>query len=91
MPCRATTKSTLRIYRRQNEPEPYFVQVIKYDGSTTGPHPKCIEGHSGAGVYQRSALGPFISAMMMDVLTEDFSRKVAREIMFADDVAICAK
>ena len=43
------------------------------------------------GLHQGSAFSPFLFAIMMDSLTENIRIKAPWQMMFADDVALCAR
>ena len=43
------------------------------------------------GLHQRSALSPFLFAVIMDRLTDKVRREPARTMLFADDIVICEK
>nr|XP_027218107.1 uncharacterized protein LOC113810667 [Penaeus vannamei] len=43
------------------------------------------------GLHQGSALSPFLFAIIMDSLTKDCRRKAPWNMMFADDVVLCAR
>ena len=43
------------------------------------------------GLQQESALSPFLFAIMMDSLTENIRKEAPRQMMFADDVVLCAR
>ena len=41
------------------------------------------------GLHQRSALSPFLFAVIMDRLTDEIRRKPRWTMLFADDIVIC--
>ena len=43
------------------------------------------------GLHQGSAFSPFLFAIMMDSLTENIRKKAPWQMMFADDVVLCAR
>ena len=43
------------------------------------------------GLHQGSAFSPFLFAIMMDSLTENIRIKASWQMMFADDVVLCAR
>ena len=43
------------------------------------------------GLHQRSALSPFLFAVIMDRLTDEVRREPPRTMLFADDIVICKK
>ena len=42
----------------------------------------------GVGLYQGSALSPFLFAIIMDKLTEDTRKDATRDMLFADDIVM---
>ena len=70
-----------------------YVRVIKdtYDGATTTV--RCAAGRTEefeveVGLYQGSALSPFLFAIIMDKLTEDIRKEAPWDMMFADDIVL---
>ena len=45
----------------------------------------------GVGLHQGSALSPFLFAIIMDSLTEEYRQEVPRQMVLADDVVQCAR
>ena len=43
------------------------------------------------GLHQGSAFSPFLFAIMMDSLTENIRKEAPWQMMFADDVVLCAR
>ena len=43
------------------------------------------------GLHQGSAFSPFLCAIMMDSLTENIRKQAPWQMMFADDVVLCAR
>ena len=43
------------------------------------------------GLHQGSAFSPCLFAIMMDLLTESIRKKAPWQMMFADDVVLCAR
>ena len=43
------------------------------------------------GLHQESAFSPFLFAIMMDSLTENIRKEAPRQMVFADDVVLCAR
>lgn len=43
------------------------------------------------GQHQRLALSPFLFAMVMDKLTDEFGQETAWTMMFTDDIVICSE
>ena len=59
--------------------------VVRYSAGTCEPF--AVE----VGVHQGSALSPFLSAIIMDSPTENIRNESPWQIMFADDVVLCAR
>ena len=71
-----------------------YVQLVQdmYDGSETVV--RCAVGTTESlkvkvGLHQRSALNPFLFAVIMDRLTDEVRREPPWTILFADDSVIC--
>ena len=41
------------------------------------------------GIYQGSAFGPFLFAIIMNKLTVDIRTEAPKDMLFADDIALC--
>ncbi len=57
---------------------------------------RCAAGTSDpfaveVGLHQRSAFSPFLFAIMIDSLTENIRKETPWQMMFADDVVLCAR
>ena len=57
---------------------------------------KCAAGTTpsfpvGVGLHQSSALSPFLFAIIMDSLTEEYRQEALRQMVFADDVVLCVR
>ena len=71
-----------------------YVQLVQdmYEGSETMV--RCAVGTTESfkvkvGLHQRSALSPFLFAVIMDRLTDEVRREPPWTMLFADDIVIC--
>ena len=71
-----------------------YVRLVHdmYEGSKTVV--RCEPGTTQSfmvkvGLHQKSALSPFLFAMIMDKLTDKVRRKTSWRMLFADDIVIC--
>ena len=71
-----------------------YVRLVQdmYEGSKTVV--RCAVGTTESvkvkvGLYQGSALSPFLFAMIMDRLTDEVKREPPWTMQFADDIVIC--
>ena len=60
------------------------VTVVQCVSSTSEPFAVEVGWHQG------SALSPFLFAIIMDALTDGIRKNTPHQMMFADDVALCA-
>ncbi|MBN3291466.1 POLR protein, partial [Polypterus senegalus] len=80
---------------RKSGVEEKYVRVVQdmYEGSVT-----VVRSAVGAtdvfkveeGLHQRSALSPFLFAMVMDRLTDEIRQESPWTVKFADDIVICS-
>ena len=81
--------------RSKGVPEKY-IRLIKDMYHQCVTVVQCVSGTSEpfaveVGLHQGSALSPFLFAIIMDALTEQYPKKnTPWQMMFADDVALCA-
>ena len=73
-----------------------YVRIIKdmYDGATTTVRSAAgltEKFKVGVGLYQGSALSPFLFAIIMGKLTKDIRKDVPRDMLFADDTLLSRK
>jgi len=92
---RVPREELFRCLRSNKVPEKY-VRVIKDMHKNSKTVVRCAAGETEefevtVGVHQGSALSPFLFAIIMDVLTEEVRKKAPWQMMFADDVVICAE
>ena len=59
--------------------------VVRCSAGTSEPFAVEVDLHQG------SAFSPFLFAIMMDSLTENIRKEAPCQMMFADDVALCAR
>ena len=91
------------IYRSGDMPS-YPGRVIKITGQKRSEHlnritttvVKCAAGTSEpsaveVGLHQGPALRPFLCAIIMDALTDNIRTEAPRQMMFEDDVVLCAR
>ncbi|ROT72113.1 hypothetical protein C7M84_009515 [Penaeus vannamei] len=81
--------------RDKGVPEKY-IRVVKDMYECCVTEVKCAVGTTQSfpiqvGLHQGSALSPFLFAIIMDSLTKDCRRKAPWNMMFADDVVLCAR
>ena len=70
-----------------------YARIIKgmYDGATTTLSSAAgftEEFKVGVGIYQGSALNPFLFAIIKDKLTEDIRKDAPWDMLFADDIVL---
>ena len=71
-----------------------YIRIIQdmYDGATTTVRSAAgltEEFKIGVGLYQGSALSPFLFAIIIDRLTEDIRKDAPWDMLFADDIVLC--
>ena len=71
-----------------------YIKIIQdmYDGATTTMRNAAgltKEFKVGVGLYQGSALSPFLFAIIIDRLTEDIRKDAPWDMLFADDIFLC--
>ena len=81
--------------RRKGIPEKY-INLVKDMYHQCETVVKCAAGTSNpftveVGLHQGSALSPFLFAIIMDVLTEGVRKSAPWQMLFADDVVLCAQ
>ena len=80
--------------RSKGVPEKY-IRLIKDMYHLCETEVKCVSGTSEpfaveVGLHQGSALSPFLFAIIMDALTDGIRKDTPWQMMFADDVVLCA-
>ena len=82
-----------RCSRERNVPETYII-IVKdmYRGCKTVVGSAAGESNSfgmEVGLYQGSALSPYMFLLLVDVLTEDVRKDVPGSMIFVDDIVLC--
>ena len=92
---RVPREELLWCMRNKRVPEKY-IRLVKDMYHQCETEVKCVSGTSEpftveVGLHQGSALSPFLFAIIMDALTDDIRKETPWQMMFADDVVLCAR
>ena len=92
--CDRVSPEELRYCMRKSGIVEKYVQLVQdmFEGSEAVV--RCAVGSTESfkvkvGLHQRSALSPFLFAVVVDRLTDEVTREPRLTMLFADDIAIC--